>query len=76
MEITLVKEVTLDEYALRNIISRDYLDKNADEILEYLETDEGLEYLESCICKLVGKENMQIDDFTYQSILDYLQENL
>lgn len=76
MEITLVKEKTLDEEALRDFINREFRNKNIDEILYYLETDKGLEYLESCVCNLVGEVNMQIDDSTYQNILDYLENNL
>ena len=76
MEITLVKEETLDEEALRDFINQEFRNKNIDEILDYLETDKGLEYLESCVCNLVGEVNMQIDDSTYQNILDYLENNL
>ena len=76
MEITLVKEKTLDEEALRDFINREFRNKNLDEILYYLETDKGLEYLESCVCNLVGEVGMQIDDSTYQNILDYLENNL
>ena len=72
MEITLVKEETLDEEALRDFINN----KNIDEILDYLETYKGLEYLESCVCNLVGEVGMQIDDSTHQNILDYLENNL
>lgn len=53
MEITLVKEETLEE-ALRDFINQEFYNKNIDEILDYLETDKGLEYLESCVCNLVG----------------------
>lgn len=76
MEVTLVKEETLDEEALRDFINQEFQNKNIDEILDYLETDEGLEYLESCVCNLVGEVDMQIDDSTYQNILDYLENNL
>ena len=76
MEITLVKEETLDEEALRDFINREFRNKNIDEILYYLETDKGLEYLESCVCNLVGDVGMQIEDSTYQNILDYLENNL
>lgn len=76
MEIALVKEKTLDEEALRDFINREFRNKNIDEILYYLETDKGLEYLESCVCNLVGEVGMQIDDSTYQNILDYLENNL
>lgn len=76
MEITLVKKETLDEEALRDFINQEFQNKSIDEILDYLETDKGLEYLESCICNLVGEVNMQIDDSTYQNILDYLENNL
>lgn len=55
MEITLVKEETLDEEALRDFIHQEFYTKNIDEILDYLETDKGLEYLESCVCNLVCK---------------------
>lgn len=72
MEITLVKEETLDEEALRDFIHQEFYTKNIDEILDYL--DKGLEYLESCVCNLVG--GMQIDDSTHQNILDYLENNL
>ena len=74
MEITLVKEETLDEEALRDFIDQEFRNKSIDEILCYLETDKGLEYLESCVCNLVG--GMQIDDSTHQNILDYLENNL
>ena len=70
------KEKTLDEEALRDFINREFRNKNIDEILYYLETDKGLEYLESCVCNLVGEVGMQIDDSTYQNILDYLENNL
>ena len=76
MEITLVKEETLDEEALRDFIHQEFYTKNIDEILDYLETDKGLEYLESCVCNLVGEVVMQIDDSTHQNILDYLENNL
>lgn len=76
MEITLVKEETLNEEALRDFINQEFQNKSIDEILDYLETDKGLEYLESCICNLVGEIGMQIDDSTYQNILDYLENNL
>lgn len=76
MEITLVKEKTLDEEALRDFINQEFKNKNIDEILYYLETDKGLEYLESYVCNLVGEVGMQIDDSTYQNILDYLENNL
>lgn len=76
MEITLVKEETLDEEALRDFINQEFQNKSIDEILDYLETDKGLEYLESCICNLVDEIGMQIDDSTYQNILDYLENNL
>ena len=76
MEITLVKEKTLDEEALRDFIHQEFRNKNIDEILYYLETDKGLEYLESYVCNLVGEVGMQIDDSTYQNILDYLENNL
>lgn len=76
MEITLVKEETLDEEALRDFINQEFQNKSIDEILDYLETDKELEYLESCICNLVGEIGMQIDDSTYQNILDYLENNL
>lgn len=76
MEITLVKEETLDEEALRDFISQEFQNKTINEILDYLETDKGLEYLESCVCNSVGEVNMQIDDSTYQNILDYLENNL
>lgn len=58
MEITLVKEETLDEEALRDFINQEFQNKSIDEILDYLETDKGLEYLESCICNLVGEIGM------------------
>ena len=73
MEITLVKEETLDEEALRDFIHQEFYTKNID---ENLETDKGLEYLESCVCNLVGEVGMQIDDSTHQNILDYLENNL
>ena len=76
MEITLVKEETLDEEALRDFINQEFQNKTINEILDYLETDKGLEYLESCVCNLVGEVNMQIDDSTSQNILDYLENNL
>lgn len=76
MEITLVKDETLDEEALRDFINQEFQNKNIDEILDYLETEKGLEYLESCVCNLVDEVNMQIDDSTYQNILDYLENNL
>lgn len=76
MEITLVKEETLDEEALRDFINQEFQNKTINEILDYLETEKGLEYLESCVCNLVGEVNMQIDDSTYQNILDYLENNL
>lgn len=76
MEITLVKEKTLDEEALRDFINQEFQNKTINEILDYLETDKGLEYLESCVYNLVGEVNMQIDDSTYQNILDYLENNL
>lgn len=68
MEITLVKEETLDEEALRDFINQESQNKSIDEILDYLETDKGLEYLESCVCNLVGEIGMQIDDSTYQNL--------
>lgn len=42
MEITLVKEKTLDEEALRDFIDQEFQNKNIDEILYYLETDKDL----------------------------------
>lgn len=76
MKILVSKEVDFDESELVDMIHSHFKNESKDEIMEYLESMSGEEWLNSAIYKILNNYDVDITEDALFDIIDYLESNI